>query len=240
MTLNNTLYLYIRNLQGDVIGITDRNGNVVVQYSYDSWGNTISTTGSMAATLGAKNPFRYRGYYYDAETGMYYLQRRYYDPELRKFISADDFNVLCLDQNSFANFNLYNYCLNSPITLSDDTGYFSIPNWAKVVVGVGTIAGLAVATALTGGAGGVVLAAALCGSVVGGTIGVGVGAMTNGVDGAANGFAYGTVAGGLIGGGLAGGNIASGTLKIIGTAQKTHTIGHSFFQNFSLAEWLLK
>ena len=117
MTLNNTLYLYIRNLQGDVIGITDRNGNVVVQYSYDSWGNTISTTGSMAATLGAKNPFRYRGYYYDAETGMYYLQSRYYDPETRRFISPDSRVYTDLNGN-----NLYLYCTNNPINREDPSG----------------------------------------------------------------------------------------------------------------------
>ncbi|MBQ8304869.1 MAG: hypothetical protein IJX90_01425, partial [Blautia sp.] len=119
MTLNNILYLYIRNLQGDVIGITDRNGNVVVQYSYDSWGNIISTTGSMATTVGAKNPFRYRGYYYDVETGMYYLKTRYYDPEIRRFISPDLFiqtGIFNLCKNMFL------YCLNNPISRIDIDG----------------------------------------------------------------------------------------------------------------------
>ena len=120
MALNNTLYLYIRDLQGDVIGITDRNGNVVVQYSYDSWENIISTTGSMAATLGVKNPFRYRGYYYDTETGMYYLQSRYYDPEIRRFISADKFSTV--GQHPLEH-NLYLYCSNNAVNYSDPSGY---------------------------------------------------------------------------------------------------------------------
>ena len=67
----------------------DTNGNVVVEYTYDSWGKLISITGSLASTIGVKNPFRYRGYYYDTETSLYYLQARYYDPDICRFISAD-------------------------------------------------------------------------------------------------------------------------------------------------------
>ena len=67
----------------------DSTGTRVVEYTYDSWGKLLSTTGTLATTLGADNPFRYRGYYYDAETGLYYLQTRYYDLEVCRFISAD-------------------------------------------------------------------------------------------------------------------------------------------------------
>ena len=78
--LNGTSYYYVYNGQGDVIGILDSSGNRVVTYTYDSWGSPLSVTGSLASTVGQKNPIRYRGYYYDTETGLYYLQSRYYDP----------------------------------------------------------------------------------------------------------------------------------------------------------------
>ena len=89
VSYNGTRYSYIRNLQGDVIGIINSNGVTVVEYKYDAWGNILSVTGSLASTLGAVNPFRYRGYYYDTETGFYYLNSRYYDPQVGRFINAD-------------------------------------------------------------------------------------------------------------------------------------------------------
>ena len=67
----------------------DTAGNAVVEYTYDAWGKLLTTTGSMAETLGVYNPLRYRGYVYDTETGFYYLQSRYYDPELSRFVNAD-------------------------------------------------------------------------------------------------------------------------------------------------------
>ena len=82
-------YYYIRNLQGDITGILNSAGEQIVSYTYDSWGKLLSTSGSAAETIGQKNPFRYRGYYYDAESGWYYLNSRYYDPELKRFICAD-------------------------------------------------------------------------------------------------------------------------------------------------------
>jgi len=72
-TYNDTAYYYTKNAQGDVTGIVDGNCNTVVEYSYDAWGKLLSTTGSMADTIGQKNPFLYRGYYYDSETGLYSL-----------------------------------------------------------------------------------------------------------------------------------------------------------------------
>ncbi len=86
---NGTSYFYLTNIQGDIIGIYDSNGNVVVEYTYDSWGKLISITGSLADTIGIKNPLRYRGYYYDTETALYYLQSRYYDPDTGCFINMD-------------------------------------------------------------------------------------------------------------------------------------------------------
>ena len=82
-------YYYIRNGQGDIIGILDSSGTQIVSYVYDSWGKLVSISGSQAETIGEANPFRYRGYYYDTESGLYYLQSRYYDPEVGRWISPE-------------------------------------------------------------------------------------------------------------------------------------------------------
>ena len=89
VTFNGTAYAYLYNLQGDVIALIDSNGKKVVEYKYDAWGRILSKTGTMASTLGTLNPFRYRGYVYDEETGLYYLRSRYYNPEWARFLNAD-------------------------------------------------------------------------------------------------------------------------------------------------------
>ena len=76
-------------MQGDVLGIMNANGVEVVSYAYDAWGKVLSVSGSLSSTVGAVNPFRYRGYYYDVETGWYYLNARYYDPNVGRLINAD-------------------------------------------------------------------------------------------------------------------------------------------------------
>ena len=86
---NNVPYAYVKNLQGDVIAILDAAGNVVVSYVYDAWGAPIGKSGSMAETLGTVQPFRYRGYVFDEETGLYYLRSRYYNAERCRFVNAD-------------------------------------------------------------------------------------------------------------------------------------------------------
>ncbi|WP_286165469.1 RHS repeat domain-containing protein [Clostridium facile] len=111
-----------------ILSILDSNGNIVVNYTYDSWGNPISITGSMADTIGQLNPFRFRSYYYDTESGLYYLQSRYYDPVVKRFINADEIAGVVGDINSH---NLYSYCLNNPINMSDSNG-----NWPKWVTGI--------------------------------------------------------------------------------------------------------
>jgi len=118
-TYNGTEYWYVRNGQRDIIGIVNNAGIQVVSYTYDAWGNPISTTGLYASTIGAANPFRYRGYYYDVETGFYWLQSRYYDPTLGRFINADgyaDTGQGVLGANMFA------YCHNNPILFVDPSG----------------------------------------------------------------------------------------------------------------------
>ena len=120
-TLNGTIYYYEKNIQGDIIGIVDSNNNEVVTYTYDAWGKLSSIGGSLASTVGVKNSLRYRGYYYDTETGMYYLQNRYYNPNLRVFISPDDPNYN--NANNSINVNLYAYCNNNPVMVRDGTGH---------------------------------------------------------------------------------------------------------------------
>jgi RHS repeat-associated protein len=117
--LNGTPYFYTRNGQGDITGLIDASGVEVVRYTYDSWGKPISITGSLALTVGAKNPYRYRGYRYDNESGLYYLQSRYYDPSIKRFISADGL----VDFRTLTSVNLYTYCVNNPIRYSDESGF---------------------------------------------------------------------------------------------------------------------
>ena len=116
---NGTYYYYVRNGQNNIIRLIDGDNNTVVEYAYDSWGTPLSTTGTLATTLGVQNPFRYRGYVYDAETGLYYLQTRYYDPEVSRFINADSY--ISTGQGILGN-NMYAYCGNNPISYVDISG----------------------------------------------------------------------------------------------------------------------
>ena len=161
-----------------------------------------------------------------AETGFYSLQSRYYDPEIGRFINADDTDVLGVEQGSLLQFNLFAYCLNNPVNRTDDSGYFSMPNWLKVTVGVVAIAGLAVATVATGGAAAVICGAALSGAIAGGASGAVLGAVGGGIsggwqgalDGACSGFMSGTLIGGATGAVAAGFNIATGATSVVGKA----------------------
>ena len=108
-------YYYVLNLQGDVVKLIQANGHVVAQYTYDAWGNILDSGGDLAAV----NPLRYRGYYYDNETGFYYLQSRYYDPANRRFINADNYQST---GQGFVGTNMFAYCNNSPVDLYDQSG----------------------------------------------------------------------------------------------------------------------
>ena len=120
VTYNGEVYYYIRNLQGDVTAIINST-EPVVQYTYDAWGNVLSITGSMADTLGQMNPLRYRGYVYDSETELYYLQSRYYDPKVGRFINADAF--ASTGQGLLGN-NMFAYCGNNPVMGYDPQGLY--------------------------------------------------------------------------------------------------------------------
>ena len=120
-----TLYYYVLNAQGDVAAILNSSGKLAASYDYDAWGNCTVYDSSDAA-IGDLNPLRYRGYYYDAETGFYYLQSRYYDFANCRFINADG-----LFADSFIGTNLFAYCMNNPVNMSDHTGHW--PQWLKNV-----------------------------------------------------------------------------------------------------------
>ena len=117
---NGAEYFYVKNAQGDVTGLVSASGTRVVTYTYDAWGNPLSTSGTMASTLGSANPLRYRGYVYDTETGLYYLQSRYYNPEWGRFINADS----VIDNRGVHTQNFFIYCGNNPVALTDDDGNF--------------------------------------------------------------------------------------------------------------------
>ena len=122
------LFYYLYNLQGDVVAIVRAaTGQIVATYSYDAWGN-CTVTNATGYAVGDKNPFRYRGYYYDTETGLYYLNSRYYNPEFGRFINVD--SELAGVGGNMQGYNLFAYCFNNPVNMSDPDG-----NWPKWLTG---------------------------------------------------------------------------------------------------------
>ena len=127
ISYNGVIYTYVHNLQGDIVGILDSTGALVVEYKYDAWGKLLSTTGSLADTLGRRNPFRYRGYVYDEESALYYLRSRYYNPVIGRFVNADN----RLDPRGFGA-NQFAYCGNNSVNRTDISGsawYNDVWNW---------------------------------------------------------------------------------------------------------------
>ena len=175
--------IYVKNLFGDVEFLQDESGNVLARYDYDAWGNcslVFDTDG-----IGALNPFRYRGYYYDTESKLYYLMTRYYDPETATFISPD--SVKYLEPWEIGGIDLYAYCYHNPIMYYDPTGHFAV---TLTVIGliIGAIIGATIGgivaynIASSNGATGWELAGrtilgVLTGAVIGGAIGAGLGAL---------------------------------------------------------------
>jgi len=140
MNLNGTEYYYIYNGQSDIIGLFDINGTKVVTYLYDSWGKLESVTGSHASTVGIKNPYRYRAYRYDTETGYYYCQSRYYNPEWGRFINADS-NLG--NPGELLTHNLFAYCANNPVMYVDPNGdIFMLVTGAIGLVGGAVVGGI--------------------------------------------------------------------------------------------------
>ena len=125
---NGSTYFYRKDAQSNIVELLDNTGTVVVKYKYDAWGkcNTVVLEES-ATDIANLNPFRYRSYYFDTETNLYFLKTRYYDPEIGRFMTIDDISYL--DPESINGLNLYAYCLNNPIKYSD-------PNGTSITLGV--------------------------------------------------------------------------------------------------------
>ncbi|MBD5583540.1 MAG: hypothetical protein HDQ88_00425 [Clostridia bacterium] len=232
---NGNMYFYRKDIQGNIIAILDGNGEVVVKYVYDAWGNhaVLDAKGNDiedANHIGNINPFRYRGYYYDVETGLYYLQTRYYDPETGRFISQD--NIEYADPETINGLNLYAYCRNNPVMMTDETG--TMPNWLKWLLGILIIvtsiaisfatAGLAtpIASSLGGGLFGAIIGGAVAGAIGGAVAGFGISLGLQGISQGFNNINWKQVGvdtlSGAISGAIAGGLF--GGLKYVASASK--------------------
>ena len=119
-----TDYFYLYNGLGDVVGLVDSSNKVVVRYQYNSWGKVTSSEDTSGVSLATLNPFCYRKYVYDPETGLYCLGSRYYDPEVGRFVNADDTDVIFAKPQELYHKNLYVYCYNNPVVRRDLQGYF--------------------------------------------------------------------------------------------------------------------
>ncbi len=119
-----TDYFYLYNGLGDVVGLVDSSNQVVVRYQYNSWGKVTSSEDTSGVSLATLNPFCYRKYVYDPETGLYCLGSRYYDPEVGRFVNADDTDVIFAKPQELYHKNLYVYCDNNPVVRRDLQGYF--------------------------------------------------------------------------------------------------------------------
>jgi len=138
-------YWFEKNLQGDIVAVYSSSGTKLVSYKYDAWGNITTTYhNGGGSTVAQYNPFRYRGYYYDSETGFYYLNSRYYDPKTCRFINAD--GVMSGADKSLHGKNLFAYCFNNPIMYTDGNGEFP---WLIIIILVATTVIGAVAGAMS-------------------------------------------------------------------------------------------
>ena len=167
---NGTTYYYSRNIQGDVLYLYTSSGMCVAGYIYDTWGKLVDVDGAGDSyiAIANANPIRYRGYYYDNETGFYYLQSRYYDPETGRFISADGL----VDQSSVLGYNLFAYCRNNPVNMTDTTG--NLPFFA-ITAAIGAVVGAVVGGVVAAKNGGNVWAGVGIGAAAGALIGTGAG-----------------------------------------------------------------
>ena len=134
-----TEYFYVKNLQGDILKVITATGTEAATYTYDAWGKLLTSSGDMADV----NPLRYRGYYYDVETGLYYLQSRYYDPGTCRFINPDAFATT--DADGILSANMFAYCENNPVRNTDITGAIGVGTLIRAATGAVTslISGIA-------------------------------------------------------------------------------------------------
>ncbi|MCM1368220.1 MAG: polymorphic toxin-type HINT domain-containing protein [Roseburia sp.] len=190
--INGTSYFIRKNPSGDVTHIYDMTGALKARYVYDAWGNhkvlnADGTEDDDLNSVGNVNPIRYRGYYYDTETGLYYLNSRYYDAEVGRFINADSISNVKECAEDIGGLNLFAYCFNNPVNAIDADGELSW--WKKLLIGIAVIAVVAVvAVATAGTAVGAVAAAATVGAVKGAVIGAATGAAIGAVTGGIQGY----------------------------------------------------
>jgi len=153
---NNKKFLYKKNIFGDILSIYNEQGVELVKYIYDAWGNhksyylsngmfvecdnVLTQATEENKLLAYLNPFRYRGYYFDIDSGLYYLQTRYYDPETARFINADDISYL--DPETLNGLNLFAYCANNPVMNLDPSGHFILE--LLFILGIGLTIGIGV------------------------------------------------------------------------------------------------
>ena len=190
---NEQKYIYIRDVLQNILGIATEEGKVVVKYDYTAYGEIVEVYENTNYELSKINPFRYKGYYYDEESKMYYCKTRYYVPEWCRWLNTD--SPLFLDFNNIQSTNLFSYCGNDPVNNVDPTGHswesfwngvgdwFS-DHWVELAIGTAFIIGGAVVTALTCGAGTTAWAAfgsALLSSAIQVGAGIGTGVLVNGV-----------------------------------------------------------
>ena len=211
MKYNGAYYYYILNLQGDVIRLVNASGATVASYEYDPYGKVISATGSMAAI----NPLRYRSYYYDSETGMYFLQSRYYDPAICRFINADGY---ASTGQGIIGHNMFAYCGNNPVMRFDPSGH--APEWWQwAVSGAMVVAGIAMVATGVGGVAGGTLICAGANSIIGSYVSEATGGSADA--GWVGGMITGTACG--MGAGFAGNMLVQAT-EAVGTACFTNLV----------------
>ena len=121
---NSSKYFYVRDYLQNILGIVDQNGKLVVKYKYDAYGNNKGIEDTSGCNLGTRNPFRYKGYYYDDDTEMYYCKSRFYVPKWRRWLNSDSINYL--EPQNISCLNLFAYCNNNPVMYVDPTGDFAI------------------------------------------------------------------------------------------------------------------
>ena len=138
---NSSKYFYVRDYLQNILGIVDQNGKLVVKYKYDAYGNSKGIEDTSGCNLGTRNPFRYKGYYYDDDTEMYYCKSRFYVPKWRRWLNSDSINYL--EPQNITCLNLFAYCNNNPVMYVDENG--NMPKWLKITL-IASIAAIAIAS----------------------------------------------------------------------------------------------
>jgi len=235
---NGVRYLFSKNIQGDIVSLHDDDGTLVATYVYDAWGNheVFASNGqenTEASFVGNINPYRYRGYHYDVETKLYYLNSRYYDPEVGRFISPDIISILDETMMEANGLNLYMYCGNNPVMRVDPNG---TAWWNWLIIGVQALAGIVACLIPGGQALGLTLLIGATIGAIGQLVAPAIGQAIGGITSMANGWGAFSTGLSLLGAGLpgiiagvglmliGGGTMAFGTNEVVAAATGTNYI----------------